>query len=82
MQTRYQQTKYCKKWSKKIKINAKLLKKILKPIKFHLLKNNNLAAKIKHEKIKQIFKKESIFDALFLELCIVLQVLQESNYFI
>ena len=46
-----------KKRSKKIKTDAKLPKKTSKSIKLHLLRDNNLATKVKCEEIKQIFKK-------------------------
>ena len=53
----------------------------MKLIRFYNLNDNNLAVKVKCEKIKKIFKKESIFDALFLKLCIILKILQKTYYF-
>ena len=69
-----------KKQSKKIKTNAKLLKETLKPTKLHLLRNNNLATRVKHEKIKWIFKRELVFGTTFFKLHTVLQVLQETDF--
>lgn len=54
---------------------------MLKLTRFHFLKNNNLAAQVKHEKIKQIFKKKSVFDALSFKLCTIRKMLQETNHF-
>lgn len=71
-----------KKQSKKIKTNAKLPEKILKPTKLYLLRNNNLAIRVRYKKVKQIFKKELIFDFLSFELCTILQALQKTDYFI
>ena len=68
-----------KKWSKQIKTDAKLLEKTSKPIRLHLLRNNDLATKVKYEKIKQIFEKELIFGTPSFELCTILQMLQETD---
>ena len=68
-----------KKRSKKIKTNAKLSERMSKLNKLHFLRDDDLATKIKHEKIKQISKKELVFNAPFFKLCTVLQVLQKIN---
>ena len=68
-----------KKRSKKIKTNAKLPEETSKPTRLHLLRDYDLATRIKHEKIKRISEKESIFAIPFFELCTILQVLQETD---
>ena len=50
-----------------------------KPTKFHLLRDDNLATRVKHEEIKQTSKKESVFDILSFEFHTVLQMLQETD---
>ena len=50
-----------------------------KPTRFHLLRDDNLATRIKREKIKQISKKESVFGTLSFELCTILQMLHETD---
>ena len=52
-----------------------------KPTRLHLLRNDNLATRIKREEIKRISEKELVFGTLPLELCTVLQVLQETDFF-
>ena len=64
-----------KKWSKQIKPEAKLPKRTSKPTRLHLLRDDNLATRVKCEEIKWIFERESVFGAPSLELCTVLQVL-------
>ena len=61
-----------KRQSKKIKTDAKLSKKTSKPTKLYILRDDNLATRIKREEIKQISEKKSVFGAPFLELCTVL----------
>ena len=68
-----------KKWSKKIKTDAKLPEGTSKPTRLHFLRNNDLATRVKCEKIKQISKRESVFGALSFELCTILQMLQETD---
>lgn len=52
-----------------------------KPIKLYLLKDNNLLALVKCEKIKSISKKKSVFGALSFKLLTVLKMLQKTNHF-
>ena len=65
----------------KIKIDAKLAEKISKPTRLHLLRNNDLATRIKCEEIKRISEKKSGFGALSFEFYTVLQVFQKTNLF-
>ena len=69
-----------KKKLKKNKIDAKLSEKMSKPTKFYLLRDDNLATRVKCEEIKRIFEKKLIFSALFLKLHTILQVLQETDF--
>lgn len=39
----------------------------------------DLEAQVKHKEIKQVFKQESIFEALLFELKTILKILQENN---
>lgn len=57
---------------KKIKTNAKLPEETSKPIKLYLLRNDNLAVRVRCEEVKRISEKESIFGSPFFELCTVL----------
>ena len=68
-----------KKRSKKIKTNAKLPNGMSKPTRPHFLRDNDLATRVKREKIKRIFEIKLVFSALSLKLCTVLQVLQETD---
>ena len=68
-----------KKRSKKIKTDAKLPEGTSKPTRLHLLRDDDLATRVKREKIKRISERESVFDAPFFELCTVLQTLQETD---
>lgn len=54
---------------------------ILKPTRLYLLKNNDLEAQVKGEKIKLIFKKEFIFSTPSFELRTVLKIFQKASLF-
>ena len=68
-----------KKRSKKIKTDAKLPERTSKLTWLYFLRDDDLATRVKREEIKRISERESIFGALSFELCIVLQVLQETD---
>ena len=68
-----------KKRSKKIKTDAKLPEGTSKPTRLHLLRDDDLATRVKREEIKRISERESVFGAPSLELCTVLQALQETD---
>ena len=44
------------------------------------MRDDNLATRVKQEKIKQIFERESVFGAPSFKLCTILQVLQETDF--
>ena len=50
-----------------------------KPTRLHILRDNNLATRVKCEEIKQISKKELVFGAPSFELRIVLLMQQETD---
>ena len=52
---------------------------MLRLTKLYFLKDNDLVIRVKYEEIKQISKKKLGFNTLFLEFCIVLQVLQKAD---
>lgn len=54
-------------------------KKMSKSTWLHLIDKDNLEAQVKCKDIKQVFKRESIFEALLLELKTVLKILQKDN---
>ena len=50
-----------------------------KPTWLHLIDKNDLETQVKCEKIKQVFKRKSIFKTLLLKLRIILKILQEND---
>ena len=50
-----------------------------KPIRLHLLRNNDFTTRVKREEIKRISERKLVFGTLSFELCTVLQVLQETD---
>ena len=53
--------------------------KLAKPVRLHLIGEDDQEAQVNRETIKKISAKNLVFSALSLELCTVLKVLQESN---
>ena len=53
--------------------------KLVKLVKLHFIDKNNLEAQVNQETIKKISAKDSEFGILFLELYIVLKILQNSD---
>ena len=70
-----------KKRSKKIKTDAKFPEGTSKPTRLYLLRDDDLATRVKREEIKQISERESVFGAPSLELYTILQMLQETDLF-
>ena len=53
--------------------------KLAKPVRLHLMGENDQEAQVNRETIKKISVKDSVFSILSLELCTIFKVLQKSN---
>ena len=51
-----------------------------KPTRLHLLKDNDLLARVSREEIKEISEKESAFGAQSLKLRTVLKILRQADH--
>ena len=58
---------------------TKLPEVLSKPIIFHLMDDNDLNVQVKHESVKEISTKESVFGVPSIKLCTIFQILQKSN---
>ena len=60
-------------------LTTKLPKVSSKPMRLHLMDDNDLDVQVERENVKEISTKKSVFRAPSIKLCTVLQILQESD---